>query len=63
MLELREKDRAALSPQQAHRIQALGTLADVVTFGPILDVIIQDEFTHDVIVGLPGKGALVFEAT
>jgi hypothetical protein len=48
----------------------LDTLEDVVRFGflqrpawELLDVIVQDEFTHDVIVRAPAAGFLVFDTT
>jgi hypothetical protein len=63
---LPEPERAAL----AAAVSPLGTLADVVAFcaarGPraaIADVVIQDEFTHDVVVTIGGGRSLVFDAT
>jgi hypothetical protein len=59
-------DLAAL----AAAVAPLGTLADVVAFcaareprAAIADVVIQDEFTHDVVVALGGGRSLVFDAT
>jgi hypothetical protein len=48
----------------------LGTLADVLRFGfaqtppwNLLDVIVQDEFTHDVVIAGPGPAFLVLDTT
>lgn len=39
------------------------SLADVAARWRIAEVIVQDEFTHDVVVALPGRRALSFDAT
>lgn len=42
---------------------AIETLEDVLALGhPILEIIVQDEYTHDVIVRAP-HGYLVFDTT
>lgn len=42
----------------------LDTLEDVLRWGgDVLDVIVQDEYTHDVIVAGPAAGFLVFDTT
>ena len=63
---LPEAERAAL----AAAVAPLETLADVVAFcaeraprASIVDVVIQDEFTHDVVVKIGGGRSLVFDAT
>lgn len=74
-LELRDlaalplDERAAL----AREVAPLQTLADVVAWcsrrnppAAITDVVVQDEFTHDVVVALPalpGRLTLVFDTT
>ena len=66
--------RLALAPELAERIRALTasqrTLEDVVRWGvaqspPVLvaDVVVQDEYTHDVVVPYPGVGWLVYDTT
>ena len=48
-----------LPPQLARTVAALQTLAEVVAAGfDIVDVVVQDEFTHDVVVGVAGHGHL-----
>ena len=39
------------------------TLAEVARRYRIADVVVQDEFTHDVIAEKPGGGFFVFDAT
>jgi len=67
-------DRSGLAPGAlaalAKDVAPLGTLADVVAFcaartprAAIADVVIQDEYTHDVVVTLGDGRALVFDAT
>ncbi len=42
----------------------LATLEDVLRWGgDVLDVIVQDEYTHDVVVRGPAGGYLVFDTT
>jgi hypothetical protein len=41
----------------------LHTLAEVAARYPIADVIVQDEYSHDVLVDLPDGRALAFDAT
>ena len=62
---LSESDRSALQ----RSLSGLGMLGDVVRWlaqqtprGAIVDVIVQDEFTHDVVVS-DGQRYLVFDAT
>jgi hypothetical protein len=59
-------ERAAL----AARLEALVTLAEVVRFGLaqtparlIAEVVVQDEFTHDVVLPLSDARWLVFDTT
>jgi hypothetical protein len=65
MLQLRDlaglsrTDRKAL----AREVEDVRTLADVAARWRIADVIVQDEFTHDVVVMLPDRRALSFDAT
>ncbi len=54
----------------AAAVAPLETLADVVAFcaartpqAAIAEVVIQDEFTHDVVVSIGGGRSLVFDAT
>jgi hypothetical protein len=72
-------DRSGLAPEAfaalAAEVAPLATLADVVAFcaaraprATIADVVVQDEYTHDVVVTLEPDGgadgrALVFDAT
>ena len=65
-------DRAGVPPDElaalATELAVLTTLQDVVrwTFGThreILDVVIQDEFTHDVVVTWGTRRYLVFDTT
>ena len=41
----------------------LHTLAEVAARHPIADVVVQDEYSHDVLVDLPDGRALAFDAT
>jgi hypothetical protein len=65
MLQLR--DLAGLSRTDrevlAREVEDVRTLADVAARWRIADVIVQDEFTHDVVVMLPDRRALSFDAT
>lgn len=64
---------AGMAPELIARLSAavrLHTLEDVLRFGftqrpawEIADVIVQDEFTHDVIVEGPSPAFLVFDTT
>lgn len=67
-------DRVGLSAAEHAGLLAdiapLQTLADVVAFcaartprASIAEVVIQDEYTHDVVVALGGGRTLVFDAT
>ena len=54
----------------ATAIQGLRTLADVLAWGPKqipprtgVEIITQDEYTHDVILGASGRPYLVFDTT
>ena len=51
-------------------IQSLQTLADVLAWAPkqippraVVEIITQDEYTHDVILGASGRPYLVFDTT
>ena len=44
-------------------MQPLHTLAEVAAKYRIADVVVQDEFSHDVLVDLPDGRALAFDAT
>ena len=59
MLELRGSKDAKLAAQVA----PIRTLADVARRFRIESVIIQDEYTHDVVVSLPDGRALAFDST
>jgi len=64
---------AGVAPDAIARAQAairLGTLEDVLRFAfaqrpswELVDVIVQDEYTHDVIVQGPAPAFLVFDTT
>ena len=64
---------AGLAPELVERAQAatrLVTLGDALRFGfaqrppwELVEVIVQDEFTHDVIVAGPAPAFLVFDTT
>jgi hypothetical protein len=67
---------AGMAPELVVRLQAAGgldTLEDVLRFGftqrpawELADVIVQDEFTHDVVIEVPADPApafLVFDTT
>jgi hypothetical protein len=45
------------------RGEKLETLADVARLWPIAAVVVQDEFTHDVVAALPDGTFAVFDAT
>jgi hypothetical protein len=47
----------------AREVAEVRSLADVAARWRIAEVIVQDEFTHDVVVALPGRRALSFDAT
>ena len=64
--EMADEERRELQAS----IASLGLLGDVVTWGlrrrpvaSIADVVIQDEYSHDVIVGLSPDRWLTFEST
>ena len=68
------EDRASLSDAERAQLTAAtarhGTLADVIQWGVlrtpaalVTDVIVQDEFTHDVIVPLSQDRVLVYDTT
>ena len=72
--ELELRDLASLPAVEratlAREVAPLQTLADVVAWCArrqppvaILNVVVQDEFTHDVVVALPDRRALVFDTT
>jgi hypothetical protein len=55
---------------RAEQATRLDTLEDVLRFGlaqrpawDVLDVVVQDEYTHDVVLGGPAPGFLVFDTT
>ena len=54
----------AVDPAQWHVVTLLRTLEDIVRWrgGEIVDVVVQDEYTHDVIV-VTGAGFVVFDTT
>lgn len=67
-------DRAALSPEQrdalAKELAPLTGLQDVVRWGfastpprDVVEVVVQDEFTHDVVLPWKDGGYLVFDTT
>jgi len=47
----------------AREVAEVRSLADVAARWRIAEVIVQDEFTHDVVVALPDRRALSFDAT
>jgi hypothetical protein len=49
-------------PELAARLAKVSTLADVAAAWKIADVVVQDEFTQDVLVTLPDGRALAFDA-
>ena len=65
MLELR--DLVGLPLEELAQLRAavapLQILADVAQRFRVLEVVVQDEFTHDVIAAGPGGRVLVFDAT
>jgi len=61
---LSAEDRAALASEVAR----LTTLHDLILWGVargtlVSDVVVQDEFTHDVVMPIDGGRALVFDST
>lgn len=45
-------------------VDSFRTLEDVVRWsGELIDVVVQDEYTHDVIVRGPGQAFVVFDTT
>ena len=49
-------------------LPAFATLGDVLFYGlprqwDVVEVVVQDEYTHDVIVATPSSGYLVFDTT
>jgi len=44
-------------------LSSVRTLADVAAKWRIADVVVQDEYSHDVLVELPDGRALAFDAT
>ena len=65
MLPLRDLAGLARAEREAlaRQVEDVCTLADVAARWRIADVIVQDEFTHDVVVALPDRRALSFDAT
>ena len=59
MLEVRGSSDAKLAAQVA----PVQTLAEVASRFRIAQVIVQDEFTHDVLVSMPDGRALAFDST
>ena len=59
MVEVRGK----VEPELSARLASVETLAQVAARFPIAGVVVQDEFTHDVLVSLPDGRALAFDAT
>ncbi len=55
--------RGSAEPALAAQVAGVGTLADVASRWRIADVVVQDEFSHDVLVSLPDGRALAFDAT
>ena len=55
--------RGSGDPQIAAQVAPVQTLADVASRFRIAQVIVQDEFTHDVLVSLPDGRALAFDST
>jgi hypothetical protein len=55
--------RGVAEPELAALLARVGTVADVAARWPIEGVVVQDEFTHDVLVALPDGRALAFDAT
>jgi len=57
----------SVSPEIVDRLGSvcgLDTLEDVLRWGgDVVDVIVQDEYTHDVVVRGPTPGFLVFDTT
>jgi hypothetical protein len=52
-----------ISSELAAELSSLETLGQVAKRWPIVDVVVQDEFTHDVVAQLPDGRALAFDAT
>jgi hypothetical protein len=55
-----------LPPELGRIVRSFETLSDVIAAGfAVLDVVVQDEFTHDVVVRPPGQSAvwLVLDST
>ena len=50
-------------PDLAAELAPVRTLAEVAARWRIAQVVVQDEFTHDVLARLPDGRALVFDAT
>jgi hypothetical protein len=55
--------RGAFPPPLAAEAGQARTLAEVAARWRIVEVVVQDEFSHDVIAALPDGRALVFDAT
>jgi hypothetical protein len=55
--------RGAFEPRLAAEAAQARTLAEVAARWRIAEVVVQDEFSHDVIASLPDGRALVFDAT
>jgi len=55
--------RGKFEPPLAAQLAQVQTLAEVAARWRIAEVVVQDEFTHDVIAPLPDRRALVFDAT
>ena len=59
MLEI----RGSVEPALAAQLAPVQTLADVAARFRIADVVVQDEYTHDVLATLPDGRALAFDST
>ena len=55
--------RGSSDPKLAALVAPVQTLAEVASRFRIEQVIVQDEFTHDVLVSLPDGRALAFDST
>lgn len=52
----------------AAELPTFATLGDMLFYGlplkwDVVDIVVQDEYTHDVIVATPSSGYLVFDTT
>jgi hypothetical protein len=55
--------RGVAEPELAALLAQVDTLADVAARYHIEQVVVQDEFTHDVLIALPDGRALAFDST